>query len=112
MYLLSCWSGYWWGVSSFSQNWNRPVVFESDPLWVVAVLGVILVAIATFLTLKALFGPDDEDKADIAIRYPTDDEITSHKKARGVKALLVATYWMIPLLTLVDFLLTMFVYKR
>lgn len=94
-----------------STPWNRPVLFEANPLLVIAITGVLIVAIATFLTLKTLYGPDSEEVADIAIQYPTDSEHVNLKRTRGMKTLLIAIYWIIPALAFIQFALNMFVSK-
>lgn len=99
------------GIGTFSRNWNRPVVFESDPLILIGIEGLAMVMIAVTMSIVKIFDPNNKDRADVAIQYPMEKEVISRKRARNYKLVSALAYWIIPLLTLIDFLLTMFVFK-
>lgn len=99
------------GVSSFSRNWNRPVVFESDPLILIGIEGLAMVIVAVTMSIVKIFDPNNKEPADVAIQYPMEKEVISRKRVRSYKLVSVLVYWIIPLLTLIDFILTIFVFK-
>lgn len=99
------------GIGSFSRNWNRPVVFESDPLILIGIEGLAMVIIAVTMSFVKVFNPNKKESVDVAIQYPMEKEAINRKHARSYKLVSALAYWIIPLLTLIDFLLTMFVFR-